>query len=65
MGLFSVPGSILIKTMLVGSLAEVLWCTQTMFLSKRVQKVVVGRQSDAQTIKVPGFYTLMGKPKVI
>jgi len=34
MSLLSVPGSVLIKTTLTRSLAEALWCTQTMFLSK-------------------------------
>ena len=47
--LFSVPGSIIIKTTLVKSVTEALWCTQTMFLSKQVWTVwQMDRCSDAQ-----------------
>ena len=34
---------------------------QTVFLSKHVQTIVAGRQKDAQTIKIPGAYTFLGK----
>ena len=39
------------------SLAEALWCTQSVFLSKQVQTTVAGRRRDAPTIEVPGAYT--------
>ena len=51
----SAPGSILIKTTLI---AEVLWCTQTVFLSKHNPHWPDG-EIDAQTIEVPGAYTLL------
>jgi len=54
MSLLSVPGSVLIKTTLMKSLAEALWCTQIMFLSKQVLTIVL---ADAQMIEVPGAYT--------
>ena len=41
------------------SLPEALWCTQTVFLSKRVLTTVAGRRRGAQTIEVPGAYTLL------
>ena len=41
------------------SLPEALWCTQTVFLSKQVLTTVAGRRRDAQTIEVPGAYTLL------
>ena len=47
MSLLRAPGSILIT--LMKSLAEVLLCTQTMFLSKQILTIVTGRQRDAQT----------------
>ena len=55
----SAPGSVLIKTVLMKSLAEALWCTQPVYLSKQVLTTVAGRQRDAQPIKVPGTYTLL------
>ena len=33
------------------SLAEALWCTKTVFLSKQVLTIVTGRQRDAQMIE--------------
>ena len=48
--LLSAPGSVLIKTTLMKSPAEALWCTQTVFLSKQVWTIVAGRIRDAQTI---------------
>ena len=58
MSLLSAPRSVLIKIMLVKSLAEALWYTQTVFLSKQVRTIVAGRQTVAQTIEVFGAYTL-------
>ena len=40
MSLLSAPGSVLIKTTLMKSLAEVLWYTQTMFLSAQMIEVL-------------------------
>ena len=57
MSLLSAPGSVLIKITLTRSLAEALWCTQTMFLSKQVLTTVTGSLRDAQAIEVPGAYT--------
>ena len=59
MSRLSAPGNILIKTMLMKSLPEALWCTQTVFLSKQVLTIVAGRRRDAQTIEVPGADTLL------
>ena len=59
MSLLSAPGNVLIKTMLMKSLPEALWCTQTVLLSKQVLTTVAGKRRDAQTIKVPGAYTLL------
>ena len=56
MSLLSAPGS---EKTLMKSLAEALWCTQTVFLSKQVLTTVAGRRRDAQTIEVPGAYTLL------
>ena len=53
MRLLSAPGNILIKTFMK-SLAEALWCTQTVFLSKQVLTIVT-----AQMIEVPQAYTLL------
>ena len=44
--------------MLMKSLAEGLWHTQTEFLSKEVLMIVTARQRNAQMIKVLGAYTL-------
>ena len=52
MSLLSAPGSVVIKTTLMKSLAEVLWYTQTMFLSKQVLLIVAARRRDVQTIEV-------------
>ena len=41
MSLLSAPGNVLIKTTLMKSLPEVLWCTQTVFLSKQVLTTVL------------------------
>ena len=41
------------------SLAEALWCTLTVFLSKQVLTTVTGRQRHAQTNEVPGAYTFL------
>ena len=59
MSVLSAPENVLIKTTLMKSLPEALWCTQTVFLSKQVLTTVAGRQRDAQTIEVPGAYTLL------
>jgi len=48
MSLLSAPGNVLIKTTLMKSLPEVLWCTQTVLLSKQELTIVAGRQRDAQ-----------------
>ena len=53
------PGSVLIKTTLMKSLAEALWCTQTVFLSKQVLTIVAGRRRNAQMIEIPGAYTVL------
>ena len=50
--------NVLIKTTLMKSLPEALWCTQTVFLSKQVLTIVAGRRRCAQTIEVPGAYKL-------
>ena len=52
MSLLSAPGSVVIKTTLMKSLAEVLWYTQTVFLSKQVLPIVAARRRDVQTIEV-------------
>lgn len=44
------------QCLIMKSLAEALWCTQTVFLSKQ-QSLADGE--DAQTIKVPGVNTLL------
>ena len=60
MTLLSAPGSIPIKTTLLKSLAEVLWCTQTVFLSKQAGTIeVAGKQRDTQTIEVLRAFTLL------
>jgi len=56
----SLSGSVLIKTTLYEALAEVLWCTQTVFLSKQVPTIVAGKRRDTQTIEILGAYTLKG-----
>ena len=58
MSLLSAPGSVLIKTFMK-SLAEALWCTQIVFLSKQVLTIVAGGRRDALMIKVPGTYILL------
>ena len=57
MSLLSALGSVLIKTMLMKSPAEVLWCTKTV-LVKTSTKIVAGRHRDAQKIEVLRAYTL-------
>ena len=59
MSLLSAPGSLLIKTKLMKSPVEALWYTQTVFLTKQVLTIVTGRWRDAQTIEVPGAFTLL------
>ena len=59
MSLLSVPGSVLIKTTIIKSLAEAFWCCPDRVLVKQVRTIVAGRKVDAQTIEVHGAYTLL------
>ena len=43
------------------SLAEALWYTQMMLLSKKVLQIVAARQRNAQTIEALRAYTLLGQ----
>jgi len=53
--LLSALGSVLIKTTLMNmkSPAEALWCTQIVFLSKQVWRIVTGRQILRRSFSEP------------
>ena len=62
MSLFSAPGSVLIKTTLVKSLQRhFVVSTQTLLLSNKYRQQSL---ADRAMIKLPGAYTLLGKPVI-
>ena len=59
MSQLSAPGNVLIKTTLMKSLLEVLWCTQPVFLSKHCTDNSRWLRDAQMIVEVPGTYTLL------